>query len=798
MGSVINTNTLSLLTQNNLNKSQSALNTSIQRLSSGLRINSAKDDAAGQAIANRFTANIKGLSQATRNANDGISLAQTTEGALNEVNTNLQRIRELTVQSANASNSDFDKASIQAEITQRLDEINRTSAQTDFNGVKVLSSSAVKLDIQIGANDGEVIGIDLKEISQKTLGLTGFDAGNTLLAANLGTALTSGVNFDVSKTAAVAANSFAPTAGPAMAADGVYKLNAPAAFGPPVLFSGAADALTAAEAVTTGASARIVSYTDGTTTKYAAVDSVDTSGKAAALTAAQITDGSVTDIVSYIDGGVQKYAAVDVVGTATAGVAVTLDASGVFTAGAALAAGDITALNAGGPVTAVDGEEVATMAVAVTVSASGVFTAGADISADVGKINASDAAVDDGDTFTAAPTTDYAVKGADGAYYLLGTNAVTSDLTWDSGSAAVAATSVNVAGGTVSTVDIQNTNVPTALTIDNGPIAGGVTITDFSLYKRDDVAAEYLTAADGTGDLTGYAMKASDGKFYGVTLNSTTGGTDAKAWVLTAKVDANAMTEVSSDNVGAAVGSVITSNETVASTDDLKNVATNPGSAPTSLGVFKVTAGGYAVKGSDNSYYAATVATGGAVSWDSSTTALVAGDVDVAGGAVTSVKDGTSAAATFSGLGSDTLHEIMKDNGSGTQVGTGAYVIKGGTTDAPTFKNAILGAASATGVIAVTKGTEATVDPMAMLDRAIAQVDTLRGSLGAVQNRFDSVISNLGSTVTNLSASRSRIEDADYATEVSNMTRAQILQQAGTSVLAKANQSTQGVMALLQ
>ncbi|VEA56263.1 flagellin [Salmonella enterica subsp. enterica] len=95
MAQVINTNSLSLLTQNNLNKSQSALGTAIERLSSGLRINSAKDDAAGQAIANRFTANIKGLTQASRNANDGISIAQTTEGALNEINNNLQRVREL-------------------------------------------------------------------------------------------------------------------------------------------------------------------------------------------------------------------------------------------------------------------------------------------------------------------------------------------------------------------------------------------------------------------------------------------------------------------------------------------------------------------------------------------------------------------------------------------------------------------------------------------------------------------------------------------------------------------------------
>ena len=113
MAQVINTNYLSLVTQNNLNRSQSALGNAIQRLSSGLRINSAKDDAAGQAIANRFTSNIKGLTQASRNANDGISIAQTTEGALNEINNNLLRIRELTVQAKNGSNSDSDIKSIQ-------------------------------------------------------------------------------------------------------------------------------------------------------------------------------------------------------------------------------------------------------------------------------------------------------------------------------------------------------------------------------------------------------------------------------------------------------------------------------------------------------------------------------------------------------------------------------------------------------------------------------------------------------------------------------------------------------------
>ncbi|WP_292970905.1 FliC/FljB family flagellin [Pantoea sp. UBA4549] len=183
MAQVINTNSLSLITQNNINKNQSALSSSMERLSSGLRINSAKDDAAGQAIANRFQSNIKGLTQAARNANDGISAAQTTEGALSEINNNLQRVRELTVQSQNGTNSQSDLDSIQDEIKSRLDEIDRVSGQTTFNGVNVLAKDGT-MKIQVGANDGETISIDLKQIDSKTLGLTGFNVNGKGGVAN--------------------------------------------------------------------------------------------------------------------------------------------------------------------------------------------------------------------------------------------------------------------------------------------------------------------------------------------------------------------------------------------------------------------------------------------------------------------------------------------------------------------------------------------------------------------------------------------------------------------------------------
>lgn len=160
---VINTNLMSLTTQNNLNKSQASLSTAIQRLSSGLRINSAKDDAAGEAIANRFQSNINGLTQAARNANDGISIAQTAEGSLNEINNNLQRIRELAVQALNGTNSASDIDSIQSEVNQRLAEINRVAGQTQFNGISVLAgtSAPTTISVQVGASDGQTIGITI-------------------------------------------------------------------------------------------------------------------------------------------------------------------------------------------------------------------------------------------------------------------------------------------------------------------------------------------------------------------------------------------------------------------------------------------------------------------------------------------------------------------------------------------------------------------------------------------------------------------------------------------------------------
>jgi len=153
----INTNIISLMAENNLTSTQSSLGTSMQRLSSGLRINSAKDDAAGLAITDQMTAQINGLDQAGRNANDGISLAQTADGALQSITNNLQTIRQLAVQSANATNSSTDRADLQTEAASLLQEIDRVANTTQFNNVKLLDGSFTGATFQVGANANDTI-----------------------------------------------------------------------------------------------------------------------------------------------------------------------------------------------------------------------------------------------------------------------------------------------------------------------------------------------------------------------------------------------------------------------------------------------------------------------------------------------------------------------------------------------------------------------------------------------------------------------------------------------------------------
>jgi flagellin len=230
---VINSNIMSLNAQRNLSTSGGQLATSLQRLSSGLRINSAKDDAAGLAISERFTTQIRGMDQAARNANDGISLSQTAEGAMGEIGNNLQRIRELAVQSRNATNSASDREALNKEAQQLKSEINRVAGQTAFNGVKLLDGSFADQVFQVGANQGETITVSgIVDASSTALGSwtsVSTTAYTQTLAAATATAFATGVSMDVNgvtiTTADGAADAAAATAAIKAAFDAAKTAN---------------------------------------------------------------------------------------------------------------------------------------------------------------------------------------------------------------------------------------------------------------------------------------------------------------------------------------------------------------------------------------------------------------------------------------------------------------------------------------------------------------------------------------------------------------------------------------------
>jgi flagellin len=311
MPQVINTNVASLNSQRNLNTSQTALSQALQRLSSGLRINSAKDDAAGLAISERFTTQIRGLNQASRNANDGISLAQTAEGALAEINTNLQRIRELAVQSANATNSASDRAALDQEVQQRLAEIDRIAAQTSFNGQKILDGTFGNAAFQVGANVGETINVNLTtSVRTNQIGQIATATG-TAVTAN---ALTDGgLTIAVGTATAVAVGASVAGTQPGQTADSAFaKVNAINAAGVSGLTATATNTTTAAFSTITGATAGtgtgFVASSYTLTINSTTIFNAQTLGNGGTLTGAQVASqinlfSNTTGVSAVFAGG---------------------------------------------------------------------------------------------------------------------------------------------------------------------------------------------------------------------------------------------------------------------------------------------------------------------------------------------------------------------------------------------------------------------------------------------------------------------------------------------------------------
>ena len=294
MALTINTNVASLNAQRNLNRSQGLLNQSLERLSTGLRINSAKDDAAGLAISERFTTQIRGLNQAVRNANDGISLAQTSESALAEVANNLQRIRELAVQSANSTNSASDRAALDAEVQQRLAEVDRIASQTSFNGLKVLDGTFGTATFQVGANVGETISVNL------TTGVRTSQVGQIATATGQVTAnalADGGVTIAVGSSPAVSIGASASGA----ASDKATAINAASV---PGLTATAANAATGAFTTTSAAAGNTYTLDINGVSIYAAFDLAANGALAGGDVATQINlFASQTGVSASFDAG---------------------------------------------------------------------------------------------------------------------------------------------------------------------------------------------------------------------------------------------------------------------------------------------------------------------------------------------------------------------------------------------------------------------------------------------------------------------------------------------------------------
>ena len=333
MPQIINTNIASMNAQRNLNTSQTSLAQSLQRLSSGLRINSAKDDAAGLAISERFSTQIRGLTQAARNASDGISLAQTAEGALGELTNNLQRIRELAVQAANSTNSASDRNALDQEVQQRLAEVNRIASQTSFNGQKILDGSFGTAAFQVGANAGETITIGLNtsmsgsEIGQIATIESGdlssfFPAGLTLAAGDLTVDGNDVVGTFTTATALATAINTAMGGGSAAAASGNEIVVTNSSTSAAIDFGGTA-------AATLGLADVAVATTSGGVTTNGTATSTISDFTSVAIAAGELTvqvgGGSATNVAaSTYTSAADLATAINTAASTSAGSAVTI------------------------------------------------------------------------------------------------------------------------------------------------------------------------------------------------------------------------------------------------------------------------------------------------------------------------------------------------------------------------------------------------------------------------------------------------------------------------------------------
>ncbi|AFU97673.1 flagellin [Simiduia agarivorans] len=693
---VINTNVQSLNAQRQLVKSGADLARAQERLASGLRINKAADDAAGLAISNRLTSQVRGLNQAVRNANDGVSMIQTAEGGLNEITNILQRMRELSIQSANGIYSDADRSTLNAEVQQLKTEVQRIADTTSFNGQALLDGSLGNVALQIGSQAFQTVDVNIAEVNNQKLGVSA-KAGlssfsQTDLTANLnglgtGDLVLNGVAIDAAKASADTASS------------------------------------------------------------------VNKTSSAISIAAAINEKSSLTGVVAEVEGTTLQGAAAST-GTAVSGA---LTINGV----------SIGTLTSTTSTTAAEGRAIAVAAINQKSDLTGVV------------------AIDTGDDN--GGVTLYAADGRN----------ISVSATFAAGSMAAfglstgATTTNTVTTGTVALRSVNGGDI----TIDQGA-TGNTEDAGFSIGTFSGVQAQVSSDLNNNT-----AMAAGDVKINGVIIGASVASDD------TASSGSNASSAIAKaaaiNKVADQTGVTAVVRENVA----VNNVAQDAASDAVSGTVNGVSITGFTTVANDTSgSRQAFVAAINAISGQTGVTAIDTGENgSLTGGGIRLIaEDGRNIETNFTNADhAGFINGAQTFNGEFTLVSDKEIVIERGTTaniansglKVGTYGNAKDGISVANIDISTEAGAQQAIQG---LDNAIDAVNATRADLGAINNRLDFAVANLQNASENTAAARSRIQDADFAAETANLSRAQVLQQASTAILAQANAAPQQVLSLLQ
>lgn len=629
MALTINTNVASLNAQRNLGKSQGALNQSMERLSSGLRINSAKDDAAGLAISDRMTSQIRGLNQAARNANDGISMAQTAEGALQETTNILQRMRELAIQSANDTNSASDRASLQAEVNQLQQEMTRIAETTTFNERNVLDGSLSDAQFQVGASANETISFSISSAKATDLG------DNALFSNN-----------------------------------------------------------------PTGIEAAITRATD------------TNAGNSVAAQDLTIVGARGTEVVQIEDDNTAARIA-ELVNIASQVTGVSADARTTATLSHLAADGTVSFELQG-----INAEPIPISASVTTTDLDPLVQA---INTQLGATGISASLSADKESITLTQSAGLDIKISEYSHSAIDGELQSLRVT---GSEGVGTNLVDSAAGEGATaMSLSNLSAPGTIQLD---------LTNSTNAAATEVSADITDVEDLTALVNAINAETAT---TGITASFTDVNEDDKSSIT--------LTSEAADNI------VLT--DIILGAVDDTILAT----------------------GADGATGGATITSTGADGVGNTITAsATAGNATVIGGEI-----------QFSSSGTYNVSSSIADTAGSLFIGV-----------ADSVNASVLESVDTIDISSVEGATRA----IQIVDGAIGQIDSLRGNLGAIQNRFESTISNLENVSENLSAARSRILDADIAMETSAMTKNNILQQAGVSILAQANQTPQLALQLLQ